>query len=30
MVRFCGLSEKADKEGFIAVYPNGTAGWNGC
>ena len=24
MVRFCGLNEKADKEGFIAVYPNGT------
>jgi polyhydroxybutyrate depolymerase len=26
MVRFCGLNEKADKEGFIAVYPEGT-GW---
>jgi len=26
MRRFCGLSEKADSEGFIAVYPNGT-GW---
>ena len=24
MVQFCGLSEKADKEGFIVVYPNGT------
>jgi len=24
MIRFCGLSEKADKEGFIVVYPNGT------
>ena len=24
MVHFCGLNEKADKEGFIAVYPNGT------
>ena len=24
MVRFCGLNEKADREGFIAVYPNGT------
>jgi polyhydroxybutyrate depolymerase len=23
-VRFCGLNEKADKEGFIVVYPNGT------
>ncbi|MGO8747955.1 MAG: alpha/beta hydrolase family esterase [Thermoguttaceae bacterium] len=35
MVRFCGLSEKADKEGFIVVYPNGTGRlermltWNG-
>ncbi len=35
MVRFCGLNEKADKEGFIAVYPNGTGRlermltWNG-
>jgi polyhydroxybutyrate depolymerase len=26
MVRFCGLNEKADKEKFIVVYPNGT-GW---
>ena len=32
---FCGLNEKADKEGFIAVYPNGTGRleqmltWNG-
>ena len=24
MVRFCGLNEKADKEGFLVVYPNGT------
>ena len=24
MVRFCGLNEKADQAGFIAVYPNGT------
>jgi polyhydroxybutyrate depolymerase len=24
MVRFSGLSEKADKAGFLAVYPNGT------
>jgi polyhydroxybutyrate depolymerase len=24
MVQFCGLNEKADKEGFIVVYPNGT------
>ncbi|MDR3639387.1 MAG: PHB depolymerase family esterase [Isosphaeraceae bacterium] len=24
MARFCGLSEKADSAGFIAVYPNGT------
>jgi len=35
MVRFCGLNEKADKEGFLAVYPNGTGRlelaltWNG-
>jgi polyhydroxybutyrate depolymerase len=34
MVRFCGLNEKADKEGFIVVYPNGTGymrmlTWNG-
>jgi polyhydroxybutyrate depolymerase len=38
--RFCGLDEKADRSGFIAVYPNGTGekiegypeevlGWNG-
>lgn len=24
MERFCGMSEKADEAGFIAVYPNGT------
>src|SRR4051812_17686664 len=24
MVRFCGLSETADREGFLVVYPNGT------
>lgn len=24
MVRFCGMNDKADKAGFIAVYPNGT------
>jgi polyhydroxybutyrate depolymerase len=24
MARFCGLSEKADRAGFIVVYPNGT------
>ncbi|HOD80690.1 MAG: Alpha/beta hydrolase family protein [Planctomycetes bacterium ADurb.Bin126] len=24
MAAFCGLNDKADKEGFIAVYPNGT------
>src|SRR5258707_567560 len=24
MVQFCGLNEKADQEGLIAVYPNGT------
>ncbi len=24
MVRFSGLNEKADKEGFLVVYPNGT------
>jgi polyhydroxybutyrate depolymerase len=24
MVGFCGLNDKADKEGFIVVYPNGT------
>jgi polyhydroxybutyrate depolymerase len=35
MVIFCGLNETADKEGFIAVYPNGTGQfdkmltWNG-
>jgi polyhydroxybutyrate depolymerase len=35
MVRFCGLNETADKEGFIAVYPSGTGvlkqvlTWNG-
>lgn len=35
MMRYCGLNEKADKEGFIAVYPNGTGRlehmltWNG-
>jgi polyhydroxybutyrate depolymerase len=35
MVRFCGLNDKANKEGFIAVYPNGTGRqekvltWNG-
>jgi polyhydroxybutyrate depolymerase len=33
-VRFCGLNEKADKEGFIVVYPGGTGylnmlTWNG-
>lgn len=34
-VRFTGLNEKSDKEGFIAVYPNGTGRlkrmltWNG-
>jgi polyhydroxybutyrate depolymerase len=26
MVAFCGLNEKADQAGFVAVYPNGT-GW---
>ena len=26
MVSFCGLNEKADQAGFVAVYPNGT-GW---
>jgi polyhydroxybutyrate depolymerase len=32
---FCGLSDKADQEGFLAVYPNGTGNqpnvltWNG-
>src|ERR1700693_1294228 len=35
MVRFCGLNDKADKAGFIVVYPNGTGRlerlltWNG-
>jgi polyhydroxybutyrate depolymerase len=35
MERFCGLSQKADEAGFIAVYPNGTGRmeraltWNG-
>ncbi|MGO9597839.1 MAG: alpha/beta hydrolase family esterase [Isosphaeraceae bacterium] len=24
MARFCGLNEKADQAGFVAVYPNGT------
>src|SRR5689334_1544642 len=24
MVHFCGLSDKADEAGFLAVYPNGT------
>jgi len=24
MVHFCGLNEKADEAGFLAVYPNGT------
>ena len=24
MIRFCGLNEKADEVGFIAVYPSGT------
>jgi len=37
-VSFCGMNEKADEAGFIAVYPNGTGkkietheilGWNG-
>jgi polyhydroxybutyrate depolymerase len=29
MVRFCGLNEKADQAGFIAVYPNGCGrSWN--
>jgi polyhydroxybutyrate depolymerase len=23
-VRFCGVNDKADRAGFIAVYPNGT------
>lgn len=26
MVSFCGLNDKADQAGFVAVYPNGT-GW---
>ena len=35
MVRFCGLNETSDKEGFVVVYPNGTGRmdkmltWNG-
>ena len=35
MIRFCGLNEKADQQGFIAVYPRGTGRferlltWNG-
>src|SRR5205814_4253661 len=35
MVRFCGLSDKADQAGFLVVYPNGTGqtaaalSWNG-
>ena len=35
MIRFCGLNPKADQEGFIAVYPQGTGRfkrlltWNG-
>jgi len=29
MVRFCGLSDKADEAGFICVYPNGTGRLNG-
>jgi polyhydroxybutyrate depolymerase len=35
MVRFCGLNEKADREGFLVVYPSGTGRfekmltWNG-
>ena len=35
MELFCGLSDKADQEGFLAVYPNGTGNqpnvltWNG-
>jgi polyhydroxybutyrate depolymerase len=35
MIGFCGLSDKADKEGFVVVYPNGTGRrermltWNG-
>jgi polyhydroxybutyrate depolymerase len=24
MAEFCGLNEKADKEGFLVIYPNGT------
>lgn len=27
LVCSCGLNEKADQEGFIAVYPNGTGRW---
>jgi polyhydroxybutyrate depolymerase len=35
MIQFCGLNEKADQEGFIAVFPQGTGRlkrlltWNG-
>ena len=35
MIRFCGLNQKADTAGFVAVYPNGTGRfprmltWNG-
>jgi len=35
MITFCGLNEKADEAGFLAVYPNGTGTfrrvltWNG-
>ena len=29
MVRFCGLSDKADEAGFICVYPNGTGRMHG-
>jgi polyhydroxybutyrate depolymerase len=35
MVKFCGLNEKADKAGFVTVYPSGTGKfakaltWNG-
>ena len=36
MARFCGLNEKADQSGFVAVYPNGTGSiplclyWDAC
>jgi polyhydroxybutyrate depolymerase len=36
MARFCGLNDKADSAGFLAVYPNGTGRgeraltWNAC